>query len=77
MWDGRLSAADVISNEHEGSKATAERHAREAEKRAAEKRAAEKRTAEAEAEQHAWDRQFPGAAYDYDLYCDLYDGSYG
>ena len=67
-WNGSLSAVEKRMND------AAEEHT--AEKRAAEKRAAEKRAAEVAAEQRAWERKHPGAIYDYDLYCDLYDGSY-
>ena len=60
-------------------KHAAEKHAaaeRAAEKCAAEKRAAEKCAADVAAEQRAWEQRHPDAIYDYDLYCDLYDGSY-
>jgi len=63
-WNGSLSAAEKRMND------AAEEHT-------AEKRAAEKRAADVAAEQRAWEQRHPDAIYDYDLYCDLYDGSYG
>ena len=54
-------------------KRAAEQHA--AAKREAEKRAAEKLAADIEAERRAWTNQYPDAIYDYDAYCDRYDGS--